>query len=198
MWHSFLYHKSSYVWDLVLAHIWFMLRYALKSGCDTLLLPLKFLPPTLFPNIPLIHTLFHTCMAVWVSIWCSFVWEIPSYCKYMKQSIFCIVHRIQWEILSYCKFSLVPTTSIELPHKFLDNISRLLQMPELTTIRAPCKNLWVTQQLHWEFKQPFAKKLSIQSLTMREINFLLSIRNFISTRWLQEHIMGVKYNSADL
>jgi hypothetical protein len=23
MWHSFLYHESSYVWDLILAHIWF-------------------------------------------------------------------------------------------------------------------------------------------------------------------------------
>jgi hypothetical protein len=34
MWHSFLYHESSYVWDLILAHIWFMPGFALKSGCD--------------------------------------------------------------------------------------------------------------------------------------------------------------------
>jgi hypothetical protein len=33
MWHSFLYHESSYVWDLILAHIWFMLEFALKSDC---------------------------------------------------------------------------------------------------------------------------------------------------------------------
>jgi hypothetical protein len=24
MWHSFLYHESSYVWDLILTHIWFV------------------------------------------------------------------------------------------------------------------------------------------------------------------------------
>jgi hypothetical protein len=34
MWHSFLYHESSYVWNLILAHIWFTLRFALKFGCD--------------------------------------------------------------------------------------------------------------------------------------------------------------------
>jgi hypothetical protein len=26
MWHSFLYHESSYVWDLILAHMWFAPR----------------------------------------------------------------------------------------------------------------------------------------------------------------------------
>jgi hypothetical protein len=35
MWHSFLYHESSYVWDLILAHILFAPGFALKSGCDS-------------------------------------------------------------------------------------------------------------------------------------------------------------------
>jgi hypothetical protein len=35
VWHSFLYHELSYVWDLILAHIWFSPGFALKSGCDT-------------------------------------------------------------------------------------------------------------------------------------------------------------------
>jgi hypothetical protein len=34
IWHCFLYHESSYVWDLILGHIWFMPRFVLKSGCD--------------------------------------------------------------------------------------------------------------------------------------------------------------------
>jgi hypothetical protein len=34
MWHWFLYHESSYVWDLILAHIWDAPRFALKSECD--------------------------------------------------------------------------------------------------------------------------------------------------------------------
>jgi hypothetical protein len=34
MWHSFLYHESSYVWDLILAHIWFRAWvWSPKSGC---------------------------------------------------------------------------------------------------------------------------------------------------------------------
>jgi hypothetical protein len=35
MWHWFLYHESSYVWDLILAHIWDAPGFALKSRCDT-------------------------------------------------------------------------------------------------------------------------------------------------------------------
>jgi hypothetical protein len=34
MWHWFLYHESSYVWDLILAHIWNASGFVLKSGCD--------------------------------------------------------------------------------------------------------------------------------------------------------------------
>jgi hypothetical protein len=34
MWYSFLYHKSSYVWDLILAHISFAPRFTFKSRCD--------------------------------------------------------------------------------------------------------------------------------------------------------------------
>jgi hypothetical protein len=37
MWHSFMYHESSYVWDLMLAHIWFAPRFALKFGCDIII-----------------------------------------------------------------------------------------------------------------------------------------------------------------
>jgi hypothetical protein len=32
MWHSFLYHESSYVWNLILAHIWFASKFSLNSG----------------------------------------------------------------------------------------------------------------------------------------------------------------------
>jgi hypothetical protein len=34
MWHLFLYHESSYVWDLILLHIWDAPGFALKSGSD--------------------------------------------------------------------------------------------------------------------------------------------------------------------
>jgi hypothetical protein len=35
LWHSFLYHYSSYVWDLVPAHLLFMFTHgSLKPGCD--------------------------------------------------------------------------------------------------------------------------------------------------------------------
>jgi hypothetical protein len=34
MWHSFLYLESSYVWDLILAHIWFAPGFVLKSRWD--------------------------------------------------------------------------------------------------------------------------------------------------------------------
>jgi hypothetical protein len=37
MWHWFLYHESSYVWDLILAHIWYAPGFVLKSGCDSTL-----------------------------------------------------------------------------------------------------------------------------------------------------------------
>jgi hypothetical protein len=36
MWLWFMYHESSYVWDLILAHIWDVSGFALKFGCDTL------------------------------------------------------------------------------------------------------------------------------------------------------------------
>ena len=35
MWHLFLYHESSYVWHLILAHIWFAPGFVFKSRCDT-------------------------------------------------------------------------------------------------------------------------------------------------------------------
>jgi hypothetical protein len=35
MWHLFLYHEASNVWNLILAHIWFAPGFALKSRCDT-------------------------------------------------------------------------------------------------------------------------------------------------------------------
>jgi hypothetical protein len=38
MWHSFMYHESSYVWDLILAHLVLISRSSfgpLKPGCDT-------------------------------------------------------------------------------------------------------------------------------------------------------------------
>jgi hypothetical protein len=41
MWHLFLYHNSSYVWDLILAHIWFTSGFALKSGVTSWLDPSK-------------------------------------------------------------------------------------------------------------------------------------------------------------
>jgi hypothetical protein len=34
IWHWFLYHKSSYLWDLILTHIWFVPGFTLKSGRD--------------------------------------------------------------------------------------------------------------------------------------------------------------------
>jgi hypothetical protein len=34
MWHWFLYHESSYVWDLILPHIWDAPEFALKFECD--------------------------------------------------------------------------------------------------------------------------------------------------------------------
>jgi hypothetical protein len=35
MWHWFMYHESSYVWDLILAHIWDAPGFSLKSECGT-------------------------------------------------------------------------------------------------------------------------------------------------------------------
>jgi hypothetical protein len=34
MWHWFLYYESSYLWDLILAHIWDAPRLVLKFSCD--------------------------------------------------------------------------------------------------------------------------------------------------------------------
>jgi hypothetical protein len=34
MWHCFLYLESSYVWDLILAHIWDASRFVRNFGCD--------------------------------------------------------------------------------------------------------------------------------------------------------------------
>jgi hypothetical protein len=34
MWHCFLYTESSYVWDLILAHMQDASEFILKSGCD--------------------------------------------------------------------------------------------------------------------------------------------------------------------
>jgi hypothetical protein len=35
MWHSFLYQESSFVWDLILAHMWVAPEFGPpKSGCD--------------------------------------------------------------------------------------------------------------------------------------------------------------------
>jgi hypothetical protein len=46
IWHWFLYHEPSYVWDLILAHIWFALGFVLKSECDTFLHVLVIKCPT--------------------------------------------------------------------------------------------------------------------------------------------------------
>jgi hypothetical protein len=74
MWHLFLYHESSYVWDLIPAHIWFVPGFALKSGCDDTiqargdtLLAGKVVPP--LQSVKLICQLCSWLRATWTLTW---------------------------------------------------------------------------------------------------------------------------------